>query len=211
MTRRLAIFGAGGHGRVTAEAAQLSEVWDEICFFDDHYKLTKRQAKWPIVGDTQMFFQQCIEFDSVVVAIGDNRKRLDLTNRVAELGGVLARIIHPLATISESTELGEGSVVLAAAVINYGAEVGRAAIINTSAVVEHDCILSDGVHICPNVALGGGTKVGMRSWVGIGAVTKELSIIGSDVVVGAGAVVVKDVDQGSVVVGNPAKRLDDVK
>jgi acetyltransferase-like isoleucine patch superfamily enzyme len=60
------------------------------------------------------------------------------------------------------------------------------------------------VHLSPNAALAGETEVGECSWIGIGAVTKQLTVIGSGVVVGAGAVVVTSVPDDVTVAGNPA-------
>ena len=63
------------------------------------------------------------------------------------------------------------------------------------------------VHVCPGSNLGGNVKVGARSWVGIGSAVKQGVSLGADVTVGAGAVVISDIPDRSVVVGVPAKQI----
>ena len=98
-------------------------------------------------------------------------------------------------------------MVFAQAVVQPDSRIGEGAIINTAATVDHDCRLGGFVHISPGVHLGGGTQVGNGAWVGIGACTRQQIRIGKNAVVGAGAVVVKDISDGLTVAGNPAKPL----
>ena len=96
---------------------------------------------------------------------------------------------------------------MANSVINCSAVIGNAAIINTSASVDHDCILHDGVHICPGVNLAGNVEIGRLTWIGIGSSVIERIKIGEAVVVGAGSVVINDILDKKTVAGNPAKPI----
>ncbi|MBL1274653.1 MAG: hypothetical protein COB30_001045 [Ectothiorhodospiraceae bacterium] len=78
---------------------------------------------------------------------------------------------------------------------------------NTAATLDHDNCLGVGVHISPGVHLAGNVGIGDRSWVGIGASVIQGCDIGHDVIVGAGAVVTKDIIDGLTVVGVPAQEL----
>lgn len=207
MSNTLAILGAGGHGKVAADAALLSGHWSDITFFDDAYPDKKNNGPWSIEGTGSDLRHNFHKFSGVVVTIGNNNIRLTALNELQQLGANIVSIIHPNAVISSYASIGKGSVIFAGAVINIDAKVGQACIINTGTVIEHDCLLYDGVHVSPNAALAGQTVVGQYSWIGIGAVTKELITIGSEVVVGAGAVVVKSIPDRVTVAGNPAKIL----
>lgn len=196
---RLAILGAGGHGRVVADAAALSGRWQEIVFYDDRWPQSLHSGVWPIVGNALQLF--CDRLDGeLIVAIGDNRTRLEKSRELHLAGARLANVVHPRAVVSAHARFGAGVMVCAGAVVNVGAAVGDACIINSLAVIEHDCVLADGVHVSPGAALGGAVRVGLRSWVGIGACVRPLIDIGSDAIVGAGAVVVKPVADATVVV-----------
>jgi acetyltransferase-like isoleucine patch superfamily enzyme len=95
--------------------------------------------------------------------------------------------------------------VCALCAINPEARVGCAAIINTGAIVEHDCTVDDGVHLSPGAVLCGTVSVGARSWIGAASVVIQGRRVGSDAIVGAGAVVVHDIPEGVVAFGNPAR------
>lgn len=202
---KLAIFGSGGHGRVVADAAEASGLWDAIVFYDGKWPDLQRSGAWEVVGGQQELLQDIRQFNGLVVAIGNNTIRLQIQHALAEAGGKIATIIHPAASVSKHATIGAGSVVFAGAIVNIGAQVGKACILNTGATIDHDCVLQDGVHVSPGANLAGATTVGRASWIGIGACTRQVVTIGANVVVGAGGVVVKDVQDGAVVMGNPAR------
>lgn len=206
--KRLAILGAGGHGRVVADAAEASGEWQQIVFFDDAWPDRKSSGPWPIFGNQTALLGQCEEFDGVVVGIGSNRIRLASSQALFEAGACLATIIHPNATISRHASVEAGTVIFAGSVVNIGAHVGRACIVNTAATVDHDCQLADGVHLSPGANLAGGVTVGICSWIGANAGVRQQLSIGAHVVVGVGAVVVDSLPDGITAVGNPARDLN---
>lgn len=201
---RLAILGASGHGKVVADAAELSG-WDEVVFFDDAWPELAQNGPWPVIGDTAALLKDVGAFEGAVVAIGNNGIREVKQRELVALGARLVCVIHPSAVVSEYAYVGAGAVVFANAVINACAKIGEGCIVNTGAVVEHDCVLGDFAHVSPNAVLAGGVKVGSLVWVGGGAVVRQLIEVGEGAVVGMGAVVTKDVPPGVTVVGNPAK------
>lgn len=202
--KRLAILGASGHGKVVADAAELSG-WNEIVFFDDAWPDVKSNSVWPVLGNTADLLASVGEFSGVAVAIGNNAIRLEKLNLLRNQGVVLPAIIHPNSVVSRYAKIGDGSVVCAGVIVNADAQVGAGAILNTGCSIDHDCVLAEAVHISPGARLAGGTKVDACAWVGIGAVVRQLITIGADSVVGAGAAVVKDVPEGATVVGVPAQ------
>lgn len=206
MSRSLAIFGAGGHGRVIAECAEANG-WTSIRFFDDGGAGSVASSDWSVEGTGADLLTHASSFDGVVVGIGANAVRLAWMQRLVDAGASLATVVHPSAIVSSRAFIGAGSVVFPGAVINIGARLGKAVIINTAATVDHDGRIGDGAHISPGAHLAGAVTVGRGSWIGIGAAVREGVTIGHQVCVGAGAVVVKSVDDGLTVVGNPARSL----
>jgi sugar O-acyltransferase (sialic acid O-acetyltransferase NeuD family) len=202
--KRLAILGASGHGKVVADAAQLSG-WSEVVFFDDAWPELQVNSHWPVVGDTLALLSQIGDVDGVIVAIGNNSIRLEKLTMLNDLGVSLATIIHPQAVVSRYSNIGGGSIVCAGAVVNTDACIGLGAILNTGCSVDHDCLLADAVHISPGARLAGGVNVERCAWVGIGSVVRQQLTVGESAVVGAGAVVVKNVLKNTVVKGIPAQ------
>jgi sugar O-acyltransferase (sialic acid O-acetyltransferase NeuD family) len=205
---RLLIIGAGGHGAVVAEAAAEVGQWSEIVFLDDT-DTEGRVLEFPILGksgDLSSFLDGDTE---VFVAIGDNRRRLELLRSIAEENARLATVIHPTACISPSASVSSGTVACAGVIVNARATVGLGCILNTAATIDHDCAIEDGVHISPGANLAGNVHVGTCTWIGIGSSIREGIRIGRDSMVGAGSAVVSDVADGATVGGVPARALSD--
>jgi sugar O-acyltransferase (sialic acid O-acetyltransferase NeuD family) len=201
---RLAILGASGHGKVVADAAEQAG-WPSVAFFDDAWPGLQANGPWAVEGNTEALLDRLMDFDGVIVAIGNNRTRATKQAELVASGGKMATIIHPSAMVSAHATLGLGSVVFANAAVNACATVGAGVIVNTGAVVEHDCVVDDFAHISPNGVLSGGVALGALVWVGSCASVKQLISVGEASIVGMGAVVIKDVPPGVTVVGNPAK------
>jgi len=179
---------------VAAQGASLMQVWQDIAFFDD---------RLPDNSINNIKSAPNNSFD-IFIAIGKNVVRQKLQDEFSLLGFNIVNIVHPSAIIANSAIIGEGSLLAAGAIINPDTKVGRGCIINTGATVDHDCELKDFVHISPGVNLAGSVCVGNRSWAGIGSCVIENIIIGDDVIIGAGAVVISHVDNNKKVFGVPA-------
>ena len=205
MTKKLAIVGASGHGKVIADIAE--ELGFIVNFYDDAFPSKTHIEHWPIFGT-------CVDLISlnntdsaasdVVVAIGNNEIRQQKTQLLQKNSFNLVTLVHPTSVISQYATIAQGTVVFAGAIINAFAKVGVGCIVNTAAVVEHDCVIGDFTHICPNVALAGGVNIGNKSWVGIGSQVKQLITIGDNCLIGAGSTVVKNIPDHVTVFGTPA-------
>lgn len=202
--KKVVIIGASGHGKVVADIVVRSG--DQVIgFLDDNSKLNDEFAGFPVLGRVEQFreYKDCW----FVVAIGNVQIREKI---VSQLQGVKwYTAIHPSAVISDlEVKIGEGTVVMANAVVNPGASIGKHCIINTSAVVEHDNRIDDFAHISVGAKLAGTVHVGKRTWIGIGASVKNNISICQDCMIGAGAVVVKTIEQAGTYIGVPVERKE---
>jgi sugar O-acyltransferase (sialic acid O-acetyltransferase NeuD family) len=201
--KKLAILGASGHGKVVADAAEASG-WHELVFYDDAWPELQRIGEWTVVGDTAALIRDAEHAQGAIVAIGNNRVRLEKIRELEKGGLPLVSVVHPSAVVSRHAAVGAGSAILAGAVVNAFANLGVGCIVNTGATIDHDCELGDAVHASPGAHLGGGVVVGSTTWIGIGACVKHSINIGRRVIVGAGAAVVSDVGNDMHVAGVPA-------
>ena len=78
-------------------------------------------------------------------------------------------------------------------------------VLNTAAIVTHDTVLDRDCCISLQATIGGAARIGERSYVGMGAQVREQVSIGKSTIVGMGAVVTKDIADGVVCTGNPAR------
>jgi len=184
----LLIIGAGGHGRVVAEAAEQCEEWDAIAFLDDRSDVNEVLGH-RIIGMMDEYEKFLGKYKHATACIGDNEKRLELIQKLLKVGYKVPVIIHPKAAVSKYCEIGEGSVILAGAVINTGAKIGRGCIINIGSCVDHDCIISDGVHICSGAVARSACRIGGLSYIGARALVKPGVILQEKFILSDGTVI----------------------
>lgn len=197
----LVIVGAGGQGRVVLDAAQAAGM-DVAGMLVDGASGTVNGVA--VLGGFDRLQGDFLTAHSFVVAIGDQAVRRALATRL-RADGVLVSVIHPNAWVSPHAVIGQGTTVSAGAVVNANAQIGDFCIINTGSSVDHDCRLADGVQICPGARLVGGVVCEEDVFVGTGAIVIPGRTIGTRTVVGAGAVVIRDLGPDLIAVGNPAR------
>ena len=197
MSKKIAIIGAGGHGKVVGEIAHLNN-FKIINFFDDDKDLMNSNFPFKIKGSLNDLERSLKYYDSFFIAIGDNKIRLDKTIWLNKLNVKIINLIHPKSTFSRYSKLGKGICAMANSVVNPGVYIGDGVIINTSASIDHDCIINDYVHISPNCSLSGNVKVGKLSHIGTGSAVHPKIIIGANVKIGVGSKVFKNIKKNQV-------------
>jgi sugar O-acyltransferase (sialic acid O-acetyltransferase NeuD family) len=213
---RAICFGAGGHAQVLLEVLSLSDSCEIVVILDSNPALhgtTLRDI--PIIGgDEKIRELMASGITHACNGVGTTAtatRHQFVYEQGKSLGLKFVPVVHPRATISPSAEIGEGTAVLAHAVVNTAARIGCNVIINSGAIVEHHCTIENHAHIATGAKLAGSVRIGEGVHVGIGAVVREGACIGSNSIVGAGAVVIDDVPDNVVVVGVPARVLRSVK
>ena len=207
--RRIVVLGAGGHAKVLIAAIRACGQFEIVGVIDRRPERAGDLPDLPFLGDDSVLFQRRIELDSVAIGVGAptvGDERPALFRRLKACGYTVATVIHPSAVVA-SEVIGEGTQIMARAVVQPAAAIGENCIINTAAVVEHDCCVEAHAHIAPGAILGGGVVVGWGALVGLGARVLPGVRVGSRATVGAGAVVTRGVPIGATVVGVPAVRL----
>ncbi len=199
----LLIFGAGGHGRVVADAAQCAALWSCVVA-SDRDPLRSHGELLPGV-DLLAAADALARGFAVHVAIG---RAADRKAEVAALSnGTLTSVVHPHATVSRHARVDSGCFIAAQAIVAPGVQLGLSVIVNHGAVVDHDVRVGDFSHVAPNATLGGGVRVGQGVLIGSGSTVLPGLAIADGVTVGAGAVVCDNLPQAGVYAGVPARRL----
>jgi sugar O-acyltransferase (sialic acid O-acetyltransferase NeuD family) len=197
MENKITLFGASGHCKVIIDILQNCNIAIGV-IIDDNPNVKSILEKSVLLSnkiDTGTL-------KNVIVAIGNNRIRKLIVSRLED---TFSKAIHPRSTVSPYVKIDVGTVVMAGVIINPDVEIGKHCILNTAAVIEHDCIIEDFVHISPNVSLAGGVHVGEGTHIGISATVIQEIKIGKWVTIGAGTVIINDIPDYAVVVGNPGK------
>lgn len=198
------LVGAGMHGRVVRDLCRDAKI-EVAGFLDDFTLLGTRVDDLEILGTLERLkdsvFLQSWRF---IVTIGNNLARQNIADLIEANGGSLATAVHPNCVISPSAKIGAGTVLIGANMVFTRAEIGKNVLIDPDATIGAESILEDGVYICPGVHLGSRVHVGKQAFIGMGAVVLPETVIGKLSIVGAGAVVNRDVPSETLAMGNPA-------
>lgn len=206
------LFGGTGQAKVVRPIIEHfgSKV---VAVFDDTPRLASPFADVPIYQGFEAFELWVTRQDRAqlgfAVTIGNphGRVRLRLHDRFVAAGLQPVTLAHATAFIDDDVEIGVGCQIMAGAIIGTGSRIGRQCIINTRASVDHEGFLEDGCEVAPGATLCGIVHMKENAWVCAGATVLPRITIGADAIVGAGAVVNRDVPDGAKVVGVPARPL----
>lgn len=203
MNKQVIVIGAGGHGKVIADIARCCG--DKVLgFLDDSPQRPEGLCGFPVLGEVKDYVNYLDAW--FVIAIGNGKVRQRVAERLKGVNWYTA--IHPGAIVSPmETAIGEGTVVMAGAVVNPCAVIGKHCILNTGSSVDHDNRIGDYTHISVGAALAGTVTVGNTVWVGAGAVVSNNISICDDCMIGAGAVVVRNIEETGTYVGVPARKV----
>ena len=166
---RLLIVGAGGHGRSVAEMVLLAGQHELAGFVDDTFPGLTQVWGLPVLGTTAILADYRIHANSAIVALGNNRLREELHERLRAAGFRLITAIHPTAIVSPKAVIGPGSTIMAGAIVGTEARLGEGVIVNSGAVVDHHCQVEDFGHLGVNACMAGGAVLGRGAWMQAGA------------------------------------------
>ena len=204
--RHLAVIGYSGHAYVVCDIFRSQS--RNVTSYADLERKERNPYQLSYLGpETDPKTLELLHNIDYFVAIGDNRLRQKVTQRLLQTLPQLVTALHASAVISSTVQIGAGTMVGPLALINAQAQIGQGVICNSGCIIEHECHIGDFAHIGPGVALAGSVEVGPLTLIGIGAAVKPGVKIGAGVTIGAGAVILKDVPDGAVVVGNPQRLI----
>lgn len=206
--KELYILGAGTYGEVIFELAEIVG-YRVVGFYDDDQGLmgTEIMGK-KVIGSFSNFTKSDIIGKNFAVAIGNNKIRSQIMDNILKNEGLLPSLVHPKANISPSAKIGMGVYIHPGAFIWTKAEIGDFTIISPSTVIAHHTKVGKACLISTLCAVGALIKIKDHVTLGIGTtVITGVNRIGENVISGGGTVVIKDVEDNSVIVGNPARKI----
>lgn len=205
--KKVIIVGAGSVGKFIAyNPNHFIEKYDFIGFLDDDLnKKGQLIAGLPVLGTLEVLPDYINQNIAVVWGIAFPKIKASLVEKVQYLDAEFPTLISEKAWISNEVELGKGCIIYPGCSINYETKIGDFVVMNMNCAIGHNVKISDFSSLAPGVNLGGNTKIGERTEIGIGSSIKQFIQIGKNCVIGGQAMVIKNVNENSIVKGIPAK------
>lgn len=211
--KKIAVFGAGGFGRevhmLIEQINKTSPQWEFTGFFDDDAgKHNKRINNQPVLGGLDAV-NSIKEELHLVFAIGNPKVKRSLVKRISNPLIKFPVLIHPNVLLGspEFLEIGEGTIICASNIITTNIKIGRHVILNLACTVGHDTVIEDYCSFMPTVNVSGEVLIREGVFVGTGAKIINQLEVGANSVIGAGAVVAKNIPADCTAVGVPAKPI----
>lgn len=208
---RIAIVGSGGFAR------EVLTLIDDINLRQPTYAMvgfidndtSKTIHGYPVIGDDE-FVNQINEPLSVVIAVGEPHLKRKIINKYTNPLVKFPTLIHPSVLIGskDTVNIGKGCIICAGCILTTDIEIKDFVTLNLMCTVGHDTEIDNDCSFMPSVNISGEVKVNEGVYVGTGAKIINQLEIGNHTIIGAGAVVVKNISANCTAVGVPAKPIN---
>jgi sugar O-acyltransferase (sialic acid O-acetyltransferase NeuD family) len=199
--KRLLIIGAGASGReILCWAKTLnSSEWKIGGFLDDNLDALKDyDYPFEIISEASSYTPK--ENDLFVCSITSPQRKLEICNKIQSEGGKFINLIHSSVLMLGNTKLGNGCIFPPYSFISTDSIIEDFVYFNIGAGIGHDCVIGKGSTLFGGCSVLGNVKVGE------GAIISGIHI-GDYATIGAGSVVIKNVEPNVTMMGVPAKQI----
>ena len=199
------IYSHGGFAREFARCVRDACPDEEIFYVDD-------APAGDVIGYDEALKRGRGQSAAFVIGFADAALRRRKTQHVLSDGFDLFSVRAQTAVIGDNVTLGDGAILSDFTLLTADARIGRAFHCNIYSYIAHDCVVGDFVTLAPRVSVNGRVEIGDDVYVGTGATIlpgradKPLKI-GRGAIIGAHALVTRDVPEDTTVIGAPAKPL----
>ena len=206
----LYIVGAGGFGREVAWLVErinkTDKIWNIKGFIENKKELIGSDINgYKIVGDNEYLKQQKNAY--VVLAIGSSQRKKQIIEELKNCDLKFATLVDPSVIKSDLVNIGKGTIICAGTIITVNANIGNFVTINLDCTVGHDAVINDYVTVYPSVNISGQTNIGECTEIGTGTQIIQGLSISDNCIIGAGAVITKNLTESGTYVGVPVKKI----
>lgn len=207
---KIIVIGGGNVGGfIINNIKQFTEDFEVIGILDDDInKIGKEFWGVKVLGALNSISKYLFDDESigVVISIANPPIKEKIVTYLKQYPQIVyPNFVHKKTWLSQKVTLGKGNIIYPGVSINYETEIHDFSTINMNVSLGHNCLINNYSTISPGANLAGFTNIGKLSFIGIGACCTQGHTIGNNTTIGAGAVIINDVPDYAVVVGNPGK------
>jgi sugar O-acyltransferase (sialic acid O-acetyltransferase NeuD family) len=215
MKKKIIILGGIGNGSVIA-AAMLDankrgyQEHEFVGYLNDRYNKNELIEGMPILGklsEAKRFANDGYYVVNTIYRIDGQQERIDLFESLNIPESMLATFVHPSAYVAPQVKLGAGCVVMPNASVSPGCSFGKCCLVMANASVGHNTTVGDYCHFAAQSCTSSFVHVNNGVHVGLNATIRENITLGTNSALGMGAVLINDISENEIWVGNPAKFL----
>lgn len=194
------IVGAGGFAREVYQWVSVLSPYEEVKgFLSPNPKDLEGFDMPPILGDEDTYEIQ--EDDKFILGIGTIPLKKKVVAKLKERGAEFMSFVHPMATVSRNSKIGEGVVVCPYATVTESVTIGDFAMLNIYSSAGHDAKIGDNCILSPYATLNGFAVLENDVFMATHTVVTGSKRVGKGSIIGANSVVLHDVPENSKVIG----------
>ena len=161
----------------------------------------------PYLGDDNYLLK--VEYDmNIIMSVGSSMLRRKIAQKYQNNSHLLfPNLILNSAIVSKDLKMGRGCIITMDVRVSTNVSMGNFVFMNTGTMVCHDSVVGDYVTFAPRSQVAGAVSVGKDTEIGMNATIIQNLNIGNNVIVGAGTVLIGDIEDNSTVVGVPARKV----
>jgi len=213
--KKIAIFGSGGFGLEVATLIDninaIDHCWEFIGFFDDNPKSDIINGHKVLGGINELNRWDSLLY--LVLALGMPKTRKNIQEKIINENILYPVLIHPSVIMGNKglISIGEGSIICAGNILTTNIKIGKQVILNLACTIGHESEIGDYTSFMPSCHISGEVCIGRGNYWGTGAKVINMKTIGNNVIVGAGAVIIENIQDDVTVAGIPAKVIKESK
>lgn len=203
MKAKLIILGAGGSAQQVCWLVSRLDTFELIGFYDETAGEEKQYLGYPIKNSLDSLIKREKGPVMLISAVGD----ISLRRRWhSEFGSSFefATIIDPSAIIAPNANIGKDVIVHAFSTISTNTEVQDSTYISWNCLIAHDVSIGKFTQISPGTKVTGRCRIGNFCRLGTNSSILPDVMIGDGAIIGAGAVVSRNIPENVMAAGVPA-------
>ena len=210
MEQRLAIIGAGELASQVIHLANLDGRYLPVGFFVDYPKEMQSFEGLKRLGTIHDVEESYANgsFDCLFVAVGYKHLAFKQSLHASLKGKIpFATIIANATYIDPSSTIGEDVIIYPGTIIDKDVIIEDNVLLNLGATISHNCVVRNSSFIGVRTAVSGFAKIGRCCFLGTNSTISDNISICDNVIIGAAAVVIRDIVEEGAYVGIPARKL----